>query len=160
MIFVTVGTQLPFDRLIRAIDAWAGDSGTGDVFAQIGPTEYEPDHIAWTRDLDPAGFSTRVREADLIIAHAGMGTIITALRNHAQLIVVPRHADKGEHRNDHQIATVRELSERGLIHAAHDEDELIRMLGDRTSLPTLPELPDFANDDLLGFVRGFVFGQS
>ncbi len=38
MIFVTVGEQLPFDRLVRAVDEWAAASGK-EVFAQIGNSE-------------------------------------------------------------------------------------------------------------------------
>ena len=35
MIFATVGTQLPFDRLIAAVDRWAGTRPGREVFAQI-----------------------------------------------------------------------------------------------------------------------------
>ena len=33
MIFVTVGTQLHFDRMAAAVDRWAGERGVTDVFA-------------------------------------------------------------------------------------------------------------------------------
>ena len=35
MIFVTVGAQLPFDRLVSVVDEWAGSTGRSDVFGQI-----------------------------------------------------------------------------------------------------------------------------
>ena len=38
MIFVTVGTQLSFDRMVEVVDRWAGRSGA-EVFAQVGPSE-------------------------------------------------------------------------------------------------------------------------
>lgn len=161
MIFVTVGTQLPFDRLVGAVDAWAGRSGRTDVFAQIGPTELRPASLEWERQLEPPEFSTRIKNAELIIAHAGMGTIINALRAHKTLIVMPRRGDLGEHRNDHQVATVRELATRGLVHAAADESELVSMLdryGSGESLPSLPPLSEFAEDRLINFIRGFVSG--
>ena len=50
MIFATVGTQLPFDRLIVALDQWAASSPDVEVFAQIGRGEYRPGPITWTRD--------------------------------------------------------------------------------------------------------------
>ena len=158
MIFVTVGTQLPFDRLILAVDQWAQRTQGREIFAQIGPTEYQPKSIQWKRDLQPAEFADRIRNADLIVAHAGMGTIIHALRSRTPILVMPRHADKGEHRNDHQIATVRELSERGLIHAAADENELATMLERAGTLEPLPELPEFASDPLICHVRDFIRG--
>ena len=158
MIFVTVGTQLPFDRLIREIDEWGARSARDDIFAQIGPTGYEPRAIEWTRDLEPAEFTRRTRDARLIIAHAGMGTIINALRSHTPILVLPRRADLGEHRNDHQVATVRELGKRGLIHVAADERALAEMLDSIDTLTPLPELPEFASDELLEHVRGFIRG--
>ena len=56
MIFVTVGTQLPFDRLIRAVDNWAKAAGRRDVFAQIGPASYRPLHID-SADFDAIYFT-------------------------------------------------------------------------------------------------------
>ena len=42
MILVTVGTDLPFDRMVRVVDDWAGETGRRDVFAQIGEGGWEP----------------------------------------------------------------------------------------------------------------------
>lgn len=39
MIFVTVGHQTPFDRLIRLVDRWAEENMRHDLFAQIGHGE-------------------------------------------------------------------------------------------------------------------------
>ena len=94
MIFVTVGAQMPFDRLVRAVDEWAGQSGTRDVFAQIGTTDLRPRHIEWVSFLQPAEFLERVRAARLIIAHAGMGSILTALGLGKQILVMPRRGDQ------------------------------------------------------------------
>ena len=54
MIFVTVGAQMPFDRLITAVDQWAARHGRDDVFAQIGQNGAEPKHVEWTHLLDPS----------------------------------------------------------------------------------------------------------
>lgn len=156
MIFVTVGTQLPFDRLVRAVDAWAQAEQRGDVFAQIGPTDFRPGALSWKNQLEPGEFKEKMESADLIIAHAGMGTIINALRMHKTLLVMPRHAEKGEHRNDHQIATVRELAARGLIHTVPDEHALADAIARVGSLPPLPPLPEFAQDRLIGYVHRFI----
>ena len=56
MILVTVGAQMPFDRMTRAVDAWAGERGRTDVFAQIGPTDFIPQNIEWTAFLEPEQF--------------------------------------------------------------------------------------------------------
>src|SRR6185437_14262456 len=79
MIFVTVGTQGRFDRLIRTVDQWAGAKGGADVFAQTGPSDYHCEHVRAERFIDPTDFRKRVEAASVVISHAGMGSIITAL---------------------------------------------------------------------------------
>jgi UDP-N-acetylglucosamine transferase subunit ALG13 len=136
VIFLTVGTQLPFDRLVAAVDAWAGArggaSGGVEVFGQIadpGPAGYRPKHFPWVADLDPAAFEARFRAATHIVGHAGMGTIIGALGQRKPLLVMPRRAHLGEQRNDHQFATVQRLRNRpgiarsGIL-AAFEADEV------------------------------------
>src|SRR3954470_10768842 len=46
VIFATVGTQLPFDRLVGAVDRWAATRGDRDVFAQVGARTLRPAAIA------------------------------------------------------------------------------------------------------------------
>lgn len=127
MIFVTVGTQLAFDRMVAAVDAWAGQSGA-KVFAQIGPGAYRPAHMQYAEFLEPADFDRQFSEASLVIAHAGMGSILTALSYGKPLIIMPRRADMGEHRNDHQMATAGKFRENPAVHIAWDEIELASLL--------------------------------
>ncbi len=127
MIFVTVGEQLPFDRLVRAIDEHA-PSLKQDVFAQIGATSFIPANIAYDKFLAPKDFASKFAEADVIVAHAGMGTIITALELDKPIIVMPRQAALREHRNDHQFATAKRFLKLNYIAVAFDENELIEKL--------------------------------
>jgi len=159
VIFVTVGTQLPFGRLIRGVDEWAARARRTDLLAQIGPTSYEPVSFEWVRDLEPAACTARINDAVLVIAHAGMGTILTALRSRTPILVMPRKAALGEHRNDHQVATVRELAARRLIHAAENEQALADMLDRIDDLVPLTELAEFASGELVAYVRGFIHRQ-
>jgi UDP-N-acetylglucosamine transferase subunit ALG13 len=124
VIFVTVGTQLPFDRLVGAVDRWAATGSGRDVFAQVGPTGLRPAAIAWKRFVSPAECRERMRAADAIVAHAGMGTILTALELGTPIVVMPRVAALGEHRNDHQLATASRFAEQGSIAVAFDDAEL------------------------------------
>lgn len=125
MIFVTVGSAEPFDRLIRAVDQWAGARSRQDVFAQIGEAGYVPAHIEYLRFLSPKEFRERVDEARLIVAHAGMGSIITALEARKPILVMPRREHLGETRNDHQVATVEHFAQGRHIMVAWDEKELV-----------------------------------
>jgi UDP-N-acetylglucosamine transferase subunit ALG13 len=128
MIFVTVGAQMPFDRLICAVDDWAGKRGREDVVAQIGKTGLRPAHIQWTAFLMPDEFRQRVAQADIVIAHAGMGSIITALELGKPILVMPRRGHLNETRNDHQVDTARQFLAQGRIEVALDEAELAAKL--------------------------------
>ena len=55
MIFVTVGSQMPFDRLIRTVDDWAGGCRAPQMIAQIAGGDYVPDYMQWQRFISPGG---------------------------------------------------------------------------------------------------------
>ena len=109
MIFVTVGTQLPFERLVRAIDEWAGNNKDKTVFIQLGQTSFRPRHCEFSAYTDPAHWERLFQESELIVSHSGMGTILKSIEYDKPLILIPRLASMGEHRNDHQVATVSKL---------------------------------------------------
>lgn len=125
MIFLTVGTQFPFDRLIRAIDE-AFDNGLvgEEVFAQTGETSYKPRNFESVASLGKKVFDERLKQASSVISHAGVGTIITALDNNKPLLAMPRLKRFGEVVNDHQVAIARKFEELGHILVAYREDEL------------------------------------
>jgi UDP-N-acetylglucosamine transferase subunit ALG13 len=158
VIFVTVGTQLPFDRLVKGVDEWAAARGRSDVFAQIGPAAYEPRHMRWQRFVSPEEFRARFEEADVIVAHAGMGSIIEALCHAKPILVMPRRAALREHRNDHQVATVRRLLQMGRIRAALDEHELPAKLDEIVDAAALAPIGPFASQRLLDAIREVVLG--
>jgi UDP-N-acetylglucosamine transferase subunit ALG13 len=129
-IFATVGTQLPFDRLIWELDALSESNPQFDVVAQIGLSNYEPRHISWDRMVSEKLFREYLADCDAIVAHAGMGTIISAIDNGKRVIVMPRRAEYGEHRNDHQLATAKRLGHLQGLAVVHDGPELAQALKD------------------------------
>jgi len=124
VILVAVGTQFPFDRLVETVDKWAATSGTSDVIAQIGPSSFVPTAIQAHAFLPPAEFEALLERADLVVAHCGMGSILSALSHGKRIVVMPRSAAKGEHRNDHQHATAQRFSGRPGVTVAWDETDL------------------------------------
>lgn len=127
MILVTVGTQLPFDRLIEIVDRVA--PGLGEpVVAQTGRGEFRPRNMEWHAAIPASRFETLIRDARLIVAHAGIGTVLMAQKHLKPLILFPRRASLGEHRNEHQTATAAALEDRPGIYVARSEEELTDML--------------------------------
>ena len=122
MIYVTVGTQLPFSRLVKAVDEWASESGA-DVFAQIGPDENKYESIRAEAFVSPVIADELIRSADLVVAHAGMGTIITASQYGKALIIMPRQFQLTGDRFDN-ITVVNDVNElRSAINQFIDERE-------------------------------------
>lgn len=156
MIFVTVGTQGHFDRLIRTVDEWAGGRGRTDVFAQTGPSNFSPKHIRTKQFIDPAEFRYHVELASLVIAHAGMGSIITALELGKPIMVMPRRASLGEHRNDHQVATAKRFAEQGRIIVALNEKELVDRLDQLEAFDGAERLGADASPLLIATIRTFI----
>jgi UDP-N-acetylglucosamine transferase subunit ALG13 len=73
-------------------------------------------------------FDEKFGEADVVVAHAGIGTILKAQQHRKPLVLFPRRAAFGEHRNDHQLATCAQLRDRPGVYVADDEAELKRLL--------------------------------
>lgn len=125
MIFLTVGTQFPFERLVQAIDEMFGDGLIDEaVFGQIGESSYKPRNFVSVVSLEKEVFDRHFMEASCIISHAGMGTIIMALENEKPLLVMPRIKKYGEVVNNHQVAIAKKFEERGHILAAYETRDL------------------------------------
>lgn len=131
MIFLTVGTQFPFDRLVRAIDSVL-DEGLIDeeIFAQIGETSYKPHNFESVASLEKGLFDKRLKEASAMIGHAGMGTITMALENGKPLLVMPRLRRYREVVNDHQLAIARKFEKYGHVLVAYQEADLRKRAGE------------------------------
>jgi UDP-N-acetylglucosamine transferase subunit ALG13 len=155
-VFVTVGAQMPFDRLIMAVDEWAASHTGIHIYAQIGKTSYRPEHIEYVIMLEPPEFRRRVLWADVLVAHAGMGSILTALQYGKPLLVLPRQGKLKETRNDHQLATAVRIKEMSKVAVAMDAKEIPDLLNSITKLGASELISDRASDQLLSAIRGFI----
>lgn len=108
-IFVSVGTQAPFPRLINYAEELLLRRPEYVAFAQIGPVSQVPSGIPSAQFIDEELFASHLASADLFITHAGMGNIIRALEQGIPAVVVPRRSELGEHVNDHQVDTLAEF---------------------------------------------------
>lgn len=166
MIFLTVGHELAFDRLAEAVDLWCAQNPDQIVFGQLAKLSednYKPKHFEWQEFLDPADFNKRFEEASIVIAHAGMGSIITALTMAKPILIMPRRGHLKETRNDHQVATSNRFASKDGVIVAQDETEfsgviksLIAVAADHKSEPIGP----FAEPSLIEAVRSFIFSEN
>lgn len=156
MIFVVVGTQEPFDRLIKWIDVWSAKTGYHDILAQIADSSYKPRNFDWFDFMPINQFDEKFKEAHLIVSHAGMGTIISALQFNKPIIVMPRLAKFKEHRNDHQLATANSFSQAGYVKSVYSEEELYTALINRNTIKPVPPISTNASEELIGTIRDFL----
>lgn len=77
-----------------------------------GPRTRWIEHMPWER------FAASIRSADVVICHAGVGTVVTAIRSGHRPVLLTRLARYGEHVDDHQLQLAERLSERGLAYVA------------------------------------------
>jgi UDP-N-acetylglucosamine transferase subunit ALG13 len=158
LIFVTVGSQGPFDRLIRGVDEWSASRGRSDVFAQIGRAKYIPAHIRFTDFVDPLEFARRIEEAQLVVAHAGIGSIISALESAKPIVVMPRRAQFREQRNDHQVATAKHFEAKEQVMVAYEEQSLAQKLDYALTLRNTERIKVEASPQLIAKIRSFLDG--
>lgn len=137
MIFLTVGTQFPFDRLVKSVDQMISQNGfREEIFAQIGESSYRPHNFEGIPFLEKHLFDKYISEASSIISHAGMGTIMMALDKRKPLLAMPRLAKYDEVVNDHQVAIARKFEEFGQILVAYDAKDLSQKVKQlRTFMP-------------------------
>ena len=166
MIFLTVGSELPFDRLVRAVDLWCETNKRDDVFGQIadpGPNGYYPCNFKWEQFVSPNEYRTKYNEAELIIGHAGMGSIISALVKATPILIMPRRSKYHETRNDHQVSTAIKFSKHKGVFVADNEDSVGKRLnqwGDRRKTLTLDRAGPYAEVKLINTLREFILNKT
>lgn len=156
LIFLTVGHQTQFDRLVRLMDRWCADRGYAEVFGQIGESRYLPRNFQSVRWLSPEDYTLRLATSSAVVAHAGTGTILSSIEMRKPLLVLPRLRRFHETRSDHQVGTARHFAQQGLLLAAFSDQEFLEMLD------VLPRFsPEFgvqsqASESLMQRIREFI----
>ena len=157
MIFLSIGTQVPFDRLVKAVDEIAPSLQT-EIVAQVSKTTYKAQYMKTFEFIAPHEFDLYFNKATLIVSHAGMGNIISALEREKPILVLPRLAKYGEHRNDHQMATARVFEKLNYVHVAYDAQELQQKLLSVYSegLQPLHKIGHTASPELIASIKSFI----
>lgn len=155
MIFATVGTQLPFDRMMRLLENWAIKSGVR-VFCQTGPTSVEFRQCENQEFISPKKYIELLSSCELVVAHAGIGSILSAMEYQKPIIIFPRKASLGEHRNEHQLATAKQFKNKQGIYVAFTDDELLKLLDSYKALDTGELLSPHADQSLISAIQSFI----
>lgn len=117
MILILLGTQNnSFHRLLEEIEKNI-ENGTikEKVIAQVGYTKFQSKKIETIDFVSKEELEEFQNQADLIITHGGVGSIISSIRKGKKVIAVPRKHEYEEHVNNHQIDIVKNFNEQGYI---------------------------------------------
>ena len=126
-IYVTLGTQkFPFDRLLKKIDYLCEKEiiNSREMIVQCAYHDYNPKHFKIIELIDINKVVDIIQNSDLIITHAGTGSIVQAIKFKKRVIIVPRNKDYGEHIDNHQIEIANVLSEKGNATIVNEIDDL------------------------------------
>jgi UDP-N-acetylglucosamine--N-acetylmuramyl-(pentapeptide) pyrophosphoryl-undecaprenol N-acetylglucosamine transferase len=123
-VLVTVGTMedVGFRRMVEL--ALAGIPQGSVVTWQTGPTDVADLPVEATPFIAGDQLADLVADADVVISHAGVGSILTALEAGRLPVVVPRYQRFGEHVDDHQVQIAAHLEELGLALVIWDDDRI------------------------------------
>ena len=121
MIFVTVGASpFAFDRMLEAVAQLPGER----LFVQHGPGEPPAEAARAVDFLSFAELIEAIATADVVVSHAGAGSVICALQAGHTPVLVPRLQHHGETVDDHQLELARALEAQRRVVVAWDSDRI------------------------------------
>ena len=153
MIFATVGThQDGFPRMLRALETLTG----ADLVVQYGNGQ-PPGNARVAEPFLPFDRMTAYfGEAERVVTHAGVGSILLAIRHGHVPIVMPRLKRYGEHVDDHQVELAERLTEQQRVRVVWEEDDLAAAVQDVPRRGPRAQLPETG---LHAAVRAVLHGQ-
>jgi beta-1,4-N-acetylglucosaminyltransferase len=125
--FVAVGNaHQPFARLLRAVTANV-DILPRPILVQHGHTEFFHPECTAAGFVSQPDFDLAIR-SEIVIVHAGAGSVLQCLWAGRLPIVMPRLRQFGEHVDDHQVDLAEVLDQRGRVKRIDDAEGLRRAL--------------------------------
>lgn len=156
MILVTLGTQdKTFERLLKAIDKQIKKGNIKDrVVVQSGFTKYESNNMEIFDLIPMKTFDKLMDEADLIITHGGVGSILGAIRKNKKVIAIPRLAKYKEHTNDHQKQIVDEFVSKQYILTCKDLNKIHLVIEESQCFK--PQKYKSSNNKMIKIIENFI----
>lgn len=124
--FLTVGTQLTFDRLVSYAERYSKEFCDTQFIYQVGEDGKCPECSMCHKFIDQNQFENIIEKVDFVVAHCGIGIIMTSAEYAKPIACCPRDSELREHRNDHQFDTADSLS--NAIPVAKNYEEFVKCL--------------------------------
>lgn len=158
MIFVVIGsTPLAFDRLIKAVDLIAKERIISESFLlQIGQSTYRPKYCSWVNYLSFRETFQKIKQARLIISHAGAGTFLLCSDLGKRPILVPRQKIYGEAVDDHQVLFAKRMAQLHMSYCVENLDDLRNMIISCINSGGLSNEIDSRKNELINYLNEFM----
>ena len=126
MILVLLGTQNnSFKRLLEEVQKNIDNGNiTEKVIVQKGYTKFESKDMEMYKELPGEKINELIEQANIVITHGGVGSIISSITRGKKVIAVPRLKKYKEHVNDHQLDIINSFNNNGYIIGIHNVEEL------------------------------------
>lgn len=126
MILVTLGTQKePFTRLLDYIE---NSNIEEEIIVQNGHTLYESKKMKLINFTTYNEMEEYIKNARVIITHAGTGSVLTPLKKGKKIIVCARQKKYEEHIDDHQLELVEVFKDGGYVLELNENNSLDDLL--------------------------------
>ncbi len=127
--FVTVGTHGPFLRLVEEVERLASEGKIPRPLVIQHPGEVSAPHADRVfEDCSADEFEDQLTRSNLVITHAGTGSIFSALEAGCKTIALPRLSKHNEHYDDHQTEILKKLMELGALLGSDNVEDLESLL--------------------------------
>jgi UDP-N-acetylglucosamine transferase subunit ALG13 len=153
VIFATVGSSpFPFQRMMFALR----NLPAADLRVQHGPAEPPPcvradAYLPFDRMVD------LIERSDLVVCHAGVGSIMCALQAGHIPVIFPRLKRHAETVDDHQVELAEALAPRGAVVVAWTAAELLDAVA---SVPRRSEVRALDAEQLILAVHAAIRGET
>ncbi|MCK8107707.1 hypothetical protein MTF64_12550 [Pseudoalteromonas sp. 2CM41L] len=147
-ILVTVGSS-PFKSLVRAVDLVAKNHTNHEFTFQISSSAYKPESGSYFTFSKQ--FSDYIDDADVVITHAGAGTVFELLEKEKKCIVVPNYERVDKHQAD-LTAYLEHNSFAIVCHKLKQIDTCIKQIDSFQAKPYIKE-PFFLTEDLINIFK-------
>jgi UDP-N-acetylglucosamine transferase subunit ALG13 len=158
MIFVTAGNHFQgFERLLKKVDEIAPRI-PHEIVIQKGYSKYLPQNAKYF-DFVPANTAMEyIRKSDLVVSHAGMGTIILCKEYGIPMVIFPRREAYKEHVNDHQMEIAHVLEKRGdkNIYVVYEEGQLEEKIMEVVGKKEIVQAENRGRESLIRTIKDFI----
>lgn len=145
MTLVTLGTQ--HQEFTRLLDYIENSNLKGEIIVQAGYTKYESKKMKIFDFISYDEMEKYIDKSDLVITHAGTGSIVMPLKKDKKVIACARLSKFGEHVDDHQVE---------LVDVFYSEGYILKIDEDTSLNEVLKNIKDFKPKKFVSNTKKFI----